>query len=126
MLPENIDLTEHRDFGSGLFGLLPVDGRPVRGDFTPPSVRLGLWEDIFGKERHTDQRRDIFDPDYNLRPVTECFRCGAELRIPWDRLHGLCKECKSKLVSLKTDNNRTPWKSPISVRDTTKDIFNLR
>lgn len=117
VLPRNIDLTEHRDFGgSNTFFFdtpieIPIDEYRL---MTPDEYDHIMWyEGIFGRNRHYMDKSKIFDtPDVKRYWDCHCARCGVELRTPWNLRGGLCKEC-DEIVEFDEGDMRTPrapWK----------------
>lgn len=128
-LPRNIDLTEHRDFGgdqliSSTIQFLPVDSTfPLDLEMTPEEYEKWITrERIFGRRSHRDQRNDIFDPEENYRKYWEhtCFRCGKNIKIPWNNIGGVCKECDKELAY----NKKVPWKK--EEMESGSSVFDLR
>lgn len=127
-LPRNIDLTEHGDFGGDQ--LISPQFLPIDDD--SPFLDLGMTneeykkeitrERIFGRRSHKDQRNDIFDPEENYRKYWEhtCFRCGKNIKIPWNNIGGVCKECDMYLSSYK----KVPWKK--EEMGSGSSVFDLR
>lgn len=75
--------------------------------------RLIWWEGIFGRKRHPNQKREIFDKNGNYfkKMKTHCYRCGKEFRIPWDNIGGVCRKCDGSLTDSDHDSDqRMPWK----------------
>lgn len=137
MLPRNIDLTEHRDFGGGNVFILdtiieiPIDEYHL---MTPDEYdHLMWWEGIFGRRRHYTEKSKVFDVEKRFESHWNhhCLRCGVALRIPWKTHNGLCKKCDD-IVSLEEGGTRIPWKrSHKSLnegghRDPKYDLFNSR
>ena len=132
-LPRNIDLTEHRDFGGNRFissQLLPIDSTfPLdldlleRGMTNEEYEKRIRWERIFGRRSHKDQRNDIFDPEEKHRKYWEhtCFRCGKNIKISWNNIWGVCKECNKDLTY-----NRVPWKKEETESWGRESVFDLR
>ena len=135
-LPRNIDLTEHRDFGgdqliSSTIQFLPVDSTfPLdlleREKMTNEEYEKWITrERIFGRRSHEDQRNDIFDPEENYRKYWEhtCFRCGKNIKIPWNNIRGVCKECDKCLTP---GYNKVPWKKEETGSWSRESVFDLR
>lgn len=136
MLSNRIDLTEHHDFGGGhqrfRLNTLLVD-RWYDDDAISPDEydHMVWWESIFGKFRHTNEKRTVFNKDeaYEKELRNYCQRCGKELRMPWKRFYDLCEECN---YIVECDGERIPWKaykkegeeaSPVTMAS---DLFSLR
>ena len=130
-LPRNIDLTEHGDFGENRFiplQFLPID--PIfpdldlleRGMTDEEYEKWMRCERIFGRRSHKDQRNDIFDPEENYKKYWEhtCFRCGKNIKIPWNNIGGVCKECDKELAY----NKKVPWKK--EEMESGSSVFDLR
>lgn len=133
MLPSNIDLTSHGDFGDNRFNIIPqlspLDYDDDDDFITAEAYDAILhYEKIFGnKKRHKNEKFDIFQ---NLRKrhfydedKEHCIRCGKVIRLPWKNYFGLCEECDG-IVSkgdYPWDVYQTTW-----VRDNVYDLFNLR
>ena len=122
-LPRNIDLTEHGDFGRRFISIqiLPIDDSPFLVD--EEYEKKMRWERVFGRRSHKDQRNDIFDPEEKHRKYWEhtCFRCGKNIKIPWNNIRGVCKECDKDLA-----NNKVPWKKEETVSWGRESVFDLR
>jgi hypothetical protein len=123
-LPRNIDLTEHGDFGgnrpiSTRF-LLPIDDSPF---LVETNEEREKWIRIFGRRSHKDQRNDIFDSEEKHRKYWEhtCLRCGKNIKIPWNNIRGVCKECDKDLA-----NNKVPWKKEETESWGRESVFDLR
>ena len=120
-LPRNIDLTEHRDFGGNRFiplhSTTPLDLGMTNEEYEKWIAR----ERIFGRRSHKDQRNDIFnDPEEDIDKHWKhtCLRCGKNIRIPWNNIGGICKECDKDL-----SYNKVPWKKEETV---SWGVFDLR
>ena len=83
------------------------------------------WERVFGRRSHKDQRNDIFDPEEKHRKYWEhtCLRCGKNIKIPWNNIGGVCKECAKNLTS---GYNKVPWKKEETVSWGRESVFDLR
>ena len=136
MLPRNIDLTENRDFmGEDITAFdtrieIPLD--EYQAMTTDEYEHILWWEGIFGRKRHTNEKREVFEKEksyINDEMKTHCHRCGIELRIPWKRVGDICGElCEdcNEIVAREV-NGRIPWKSRMEiVRDFEYDLFNSR
>lgn len=82
------------------------------------------WEGVFGKAIHTNEKCNLFGDDKN----TVCERCGKELKLPWARFYGLCRECND---DVERNAHRLPWKAykaEVSDRrmENTSEVFSLR
>lgn len=128
MLTGNIDLTENRDFG-GSFQITAM-GFPIElseaDNMTPEDYeKIIRRESIFGKKRHTNGKHRIFGRTTFVKNLeSHCYRCGKELKLPWERNRmELCKQCSDKV---KHDNQylKFPWNYISIIR--TDDLFNLR
>lgn len=129
MLTRNIDLTENRDFG-GRFQITAMD-TPIElweADnimTTEDYEKIIRRESIFGKKRHTNGNHRIFGRTTFVKNLeSRCYRCGKELKLPWERNRmELCKQCSDKV---KHDNQylKFPWNYISIIR--TDDLFNLR
>ena len=129
MLPTNIDLTEHRDFGNGHINFLgrlsiDLDAEEMSLDQYKEIV---WWEGIFGKTRHSNQKREVFEYEkkYYERWKDTCEKCGKPLRCPWKRAGSLCIECDEDM-----EYSRLPWVEKYGQIATninrTMDIFSMR
>lgn len=117
MLSQRVDLTENMDFSGGNINLMdtlieiPYDEYKL---MSPDEYeRLIWWEGIFGRKRHPNQKREIFDKNGNYfkKMKTHCYRCGKEFRIPWDNIGGVCRKCDGSLTDSDHDSDRRmPWK----------------
>lgn len=133
MLPQNIDLTENRDFRTRE----AISGR----DFYIPLYQFGerlsrdAYESIrrkehfFGGHPHENGRWYIFG-DHRLEKDLEehCERCGKEIKSPWNRLYfGICKEC-DYVMRRELTSHRFPWYPSNKTPDNrnTKEIFQLK
>lgn len=134
MLSLRVDLTENRDFsgGNGIIMMdTPIDISFVEEDLlsTDQYEHLVWWEGIFGRKRHPNQKREIFDEEGNYfkKMKTHCCRCGKEFRIPWDNVGGVCRKCDG---SLNDSDQRIPWKERQGIRPSmesvTYNLFRLR
>lgn len=145
MLPRNIDLTEHGDFGPGdgeeLIDNLThtVDTLLYYGDVVDNDcmsvdqyMLILQWERIFGKTRHTNMKSQIFGgklpfKDDN-RYGTKCRRCGRNISAPWNRVYDMCKDCHN---TLEMGIQQIPWR-PNNLRVVRRgdrgqgDLFELR
>ena len=123
MLTENIDLTENRDFG-GSFQITAMD-IPDNIMTLEDYDKIIRRESIFGKKRHTNGKHRIFGRTTFVKNLEfHCYRCGKELKLPWERNRmELCKQCSDKV---KHDNQylKFPWNYISIIR--TDDLFNLR
>lgn len=123
MLTENIDLTENRDFG-GSFQITAMD-IPNNIMTLEDYDKIIRRETIFGKKRHTNGKHRIFGRTTFVKNLeSHCYRCGKELKLPWERNRmELCKQCSDKV---KHDNQylKFPWNYISIIR--TDDLFNLR
>lgn len=123
MLTENIDLTENRDFG-GSFQITAMD-IPDNIMTLEDYDKIIRRESIFGKKRHTNGKHRIFERTTFVKNLeSHCYRCGKELKLPWERNRmELCKQCSDKV---KHDNQylKFPWNYISIIR--TDDLFNLR
>ena len=129
MLTGNIDLTENRDFG-GRFQITAMDipiGMSEADNImtTEDYEKIIRRESIFGKKRHTNGNHRIFGRTTFVKNLeSRCYRCGKELKLPWERNRmELCKQCSDKV---KHDNQylKFPWNYISIIR--TDDLFNLR
>lgn len=98
MLPSNIDLTEHGDFRNRITftGQLDIPIELWDEDIMTSEdyEKIRRWESIFGKRRHINRKRDVFEiTPFKVHLEGHCYRCGKELRLPWKRDRDLCKEC---------------------------------
>ena len=123
MLTENIDLTENRDFG-GSFQITAMD-IPDNIMTLEDYDKIIRRESIFGKKRHTNGKHRIFGRTTFVKNLeSHCYRCGKELKLPWERNRmELCKQCSDKG---KHDNQylKFPWNYISIIR--TDDLLNLR
>ena len=123
MLTGNIDLTENRDFG-GSFQITAMD-IPDNIMTLEDYEKIIRRESIFGKKRHTNGKHRIFGRTTFVKNLeSHCYRCGKELKLPWERNRmELCKQCSDKV---KHDNQylKFPWNYISIIR--TDDLFNLR
>ena len=119
MLPENIDLTENRDFG-GRFIIPHTD--------VPTNEWLAEDERVFGK-RHRSERYRIFEfGKYEMDGF--CVHCGRQL-IPWKRnRRELCRDC---IREMNGSDKKLPWRkggtqSPFTDSNfrVKRDLFGLR
>ena len=129
MLTGNIDLTENRDFG-GSFQItamgFPIEMSEADNIMTTEDYdKIIRRESIFGKKRHTNGKHRIFGRTTFVKNLeSHCYRCGKELKLPWERNRmELCKQCSDKV---KHDNQylKFPWNYISIIR--TDDLFNLR
>lgn len=129
MLTGNIDLTENRDFG-GSFQItamdIPIELSEADNIMTTEDYeKIIRRESIFGKKRHTNGKHRIFGRTTFVKNLeSHCYRCGKELKLPWERNRmELCKQCSDKV---KHDNQylKFPWNYISIIR--TDDLFNLR
>ena len=129
MLTGNIDLTENRDFG-GNFQItamdIPIELSEADNIMTTEDYeKIIRRESIFGKKRHTNGKHRIFGRTTFVKNLeSHCYRCGKELKLPWERNRmELCKQCSDKV---KHDNQylKFPW-NYISIIEI-DDLFNLR
>lgn len=132
MIPREIDLTERGDFGgTGIVRGIDIstlletsDGDSMTND---DYGALMAHEKIFGRRRHPNSWKFIFDSAYlndeefYERHKYSCARCGARI-IPWTKYIDLCPRCEEDLAE------RIPWKPVFSVHmaDRTMDVFDLR
>lgn len=105
MLPDNIDLTEHRDFGEGFRNFFIDEITSISAHeqiyelIDSPFVSIEqcnlitAWEGVFGK-RHRNEWFDIFKWDFHKHDGC-CVRCGKPI-VPWGE-NELCKECNNGL-----------------------------
>lgn len=128
-LPRNIDLTEHRDFGEDQFislqSITPIDLDILERGMTSEEYEKWIrWEWTFGRRSHKDQRNDIFDPEEKHRKYWEhtCLRCGKNIKIPWNNIGGVCKECDRYLSTV--PGHKVPWKKEETV--SLDSVFDLR
>lgn len=127
-LPRNIDLTANRDFGNNIFNhtlIFPIDVE--RELMTKEEYdELVKWENIFGRKWHENQKDKIFDSETNFNKYWEntCYRCGRSIRVPWNNINGICKNCNNHLE--KTSFNRIPWKKKENNVNVGRDLFELR
>ena len=132
-MDRKIDLTERNDFSSlrveDVLTSMFLDDELVSSDEYETIVR---WESIFGKERHDNEKAEIFDYNgkYERDVERHCQRCGIELRVPWKVFYGLCKECDEFVDA---GDEPLPWKrgcgtigSRGSVGDDIQNLFGLR
>ena len=123
MLTGNIDLTENRDFG-GSFQITAMD-IPDNIMTLEDYDKIIRRESIFGKKRHTNGKHRIFGRTTFVKNLeSHCYRCGKELKLPWERNRmELCKQCSDKV---KHDNQylKFPWNYISIIR--TDDLFHLR
>ena len=136
MLPTNIDLTEHQDFGSGsLFNSNSWFDIPIGiiDDDIMSSDEYEIYSrhiELFGRTRHSNQARDVFGVLYDM-PKKDyvywkrtCCRCGKRL-YPWSNLGGICCECNRDWNN--SSSGRIPWKTYNSrFSNSVRDIFSLR
>ena len=134
MLPPNIDLTSHGDFGHNLVNLIPQtpldydDDSEDNNMSTEEYEAILRYEKIFGrKKRHKNEKFDIF-PNLRKRYFYEedkehCIRCGKVIRIPWKNYYGLCEECDGI-----TAKSYLPWDVFLTTSEDNKgyNLFNLR
>ena len=125
MLTGNIDLTENRDFGDSFqiteMNIWEADNIMTTEDYE----KIIRRESIFGKKIHTNGNHRIFGRTTFVKNLeSRCYRCGKELKLPWERNRmELCKQCSDKV---KHDNQylKFPWNYISIIR--TDDLFNLR
>ena len=125
MLTGNIDLTENRDFG-GRFQITEMNIWEADNIMTTEHYeKIIRRESIFGKKTHTNGNHRIFGRTTFVKNLeSRCYRCGKELKLPWERNRmELCKQCSDKV---KHDNQylKFPWNYISIIR--TDDLFNLR
>lgn len=125
MLTGNIDLTENRDFG-GRFQITEMNIWEADNIMTTEDYeKIIRRESIFGKKTHTNGNHRIFGRTTFVKNLeSRCYRCGKELKLPWERNRmELCKQCSDKV---KHDNQylKFPWNYISIIR--TDDLFNLR
>ena len=129
MLTGNIDLTENRDFGGSFQTTamgIPIELSEADNIMTTEDYeKIIRRESIFGKKRHTNGKHRIFERTTFVKNLeSHCYRCGKELKLPWERNRmELCKQCSDKV---KHDNQylKFPWNYISIIR--TDDLFNLR
>lgn len=129
MLTGNIDLTENRDFGGSFQTTamdIPIELSEADNIMTTEDYeKIIRRESIFGKKRHTNGKHRIFGRTTFVKNLeSHCYRCGKELKLPWERNRmELCKQCSDKV---KHDNQylKFPWNYISIIR--TDDLFNLR
>ena len=135
MISPNIDLTEHRDFGSHSgfqFRLRDVLNDDLFEIDLPAISKdeydaISWWEGIFGQRRHLNRKYQVFyyEARHERYWKETCVRCGRPLRIPWQRYYELCRYCNDDM-----NNERIPWKAwkdnESTRRHDTRDVFNLR
>ena len=127
-LPRNIDLTANRDFGNNIFNhtlIFPIDVE--RELMTKEEYdELIKWENIFGRKWHKNQKNKIFDSEINFNKYWEntCYRCGRPIRIPWNNIRGICKNCNNHLE--KPSYDRIPWKKKENNVNMGRNLFELR
>lgn len=123
MLTGNIDLTENRDFGSS-FQIIEKD-YPEDTMTSEDYEKIIRRKSIFGKKTHINGKYRIFGRTTFVKNLeSHCYRCGKELKLPWERNRmELCKQCSDKV---KHDNQylKFPWNYISIIR--TDDLFNLR
>ena len=125
MLTGNIDLTENRDFG-GRFQITEMNIWEADNIMTTEDYeKIIRRESIFGKKTHTNGNHRIFGRTTFVKNLeSRCYRCGKELKLPWERNRmELCKQCSDKV---RHDNQylKFPWNYISIIR--TDDLFNLR
>lgn len=135
MLPPNIDLTSHGDFGNNRVNFMlpqtPLDYDDDSEDLymsTEEYEAILRYEKIFGKKkRHKNEKFGIF-PNLRKRYFYEedkehCIRCGKVIRLPWKNYFGLCGECEGIVAKgdYPWDNSLTTWWD-----DKGYNLFNLR
>jgi len=127
MIPGNIDLTEHRDFGDSNGGILSFlrISEVFAGQNSPMTneeyEKIRRYEELFGSDEMHSSQSLIFD----VRKSGACCRCGKTLKIPWRKKYMVCDDCYSQLYPEK----RIPWKEAGNVswgRDTFSELFNLK
>lgn len=129
MLTGNIDLTENRDFGGSFQTTamnIPIELSEADNIMTTEDYeKIIRRESIFGKKTHTNGNHRIFGRTTFVKNLeSRCYRCGKELKLPWERNRmELCKQCSDKV---KHDNQylKFPWNYISIIR--TDDLFNLR
>ena len=133
MLSGRIDLTANHDFrGSQTITEMDItvfdrwysDGPISNEEYD----YLSWWEGMFGRTRHTNEKRRVFGDDkrYEEEMRCHCYRCGIELKMPWNRFYGLCRECNDVVDS---SVQRIPWKvyrASSDRRNEASEVFNLR
>ena len=131
MLTGNIDLTENRDFGGSFQTTamdIPIELSEADNIMTTEDYeKIIRRESIFGKKRHTNGKHHIFGRTTFVKNLeSHCYRCGKELKLPWERNRmELCKQCSDKV---KHDNQylKFPWNYTKLSIIRTDDLFNLR
>ena len=113
MIPDNIDLTANRDFGAGRLADAWFDVPFEPDDFfaghenevmtTDKYEELLEKERFFGKNVHPNRKWDVFkrqedNEAFNERRKCHCFRCGAQVKIPWRIYEGLCEKCENEMM----------------------------
>jgi hypothetical protein len=138
MIPQKIDLTEHRDFGDNVIDdelRLPDMEFLEYDNLTLDQFnRLQRREEIFGRRRHQNRKHEIFDSDLHIRFVRKldnhCYRCGREVRTPWRLRHGLCEVCNSALeTQCGNFYHAIPWRISVIRRHGDRgqgNLFDLR
>ena len=132
MLPRNIDLTEHGDFGSDEIFLDETLGIWFGDELLTPKQydAVRRWETIFGKRVHRDERSNIFtnvDLPFLTGDNGRCTRCGRRL-VPWNHFYGFCMKCNDEMERF---TPKIPWRNntPRIVRAGDRgqgDLFELR
>lgn len=133
MLPHNIDLTEHHDFGEGSVWTLSLPDERIEEIYDDGYITSEEYdafvkmESIFGRKRHFTEKRRIFDHEskYIQYWKTRCNCCGKEIRVPWDHslYGGLCRKCDSEY-----EKQSFPWNKRMTLEwnNRTEDVFNLK
>lgn len=108
MLPPNIDLTSHGDFGHNLVNLIPQT--PLDYDYDSENEKFDIFPNL--------RKRYFYEEDKE-----HCIRCGKVIRLPWKNYHGLCEECDGIVAKgdYPWDNSPTRWWD-----DKGYNLFNLR
>ena len=115
MLPSNIDLTEHSDFGMrSTFDswLIPFQIPNEPDDFFSSNEdewmtserydELCRLERFFGRRKHPNKKSEVFgwndDKIFWERRKHHCVRCGTVVRFPWKIHNGLCEKCEQEMM----------------------------
>lgn len=130
MLPPNIDLTEHRDFGKFSGNLvIPIAFNDTEIMTSDDYENICRYESIFGKKMRNQAHKmlgDVYDLPFPIDWNRTCVRCGKPL-LPWNNLGGICRECDKEL-NQSYGFGGFPWQmynTPINP-SSVMDIFNLR
>lgn len=138
-LPREIDLTENFQFSGGNAVITEIrlpsidfferyDGENMSSD---EFEALFNFEKIFGKRRHSSLKLRAFyrneDEAFIEQTRYKCCRCGKEIRDPWNKVYGLCRECRNSM-RYECQEEKMPWKRYASFNfgDRAMDVFNLR